>query len=90
MLIVEDNSELLRLMKRLLQPRYHVLTARNGQEALQLIQTNKIDIVVSDVMMPKMDGYELTDHIKHNEIYSHLPIILLTAKTNEEDQQRPC
>ena len=87
-LIVEDNSELLRLMKRLLQPRYHVLTARNGQEALQLIQTNKIDIVVSDVMMPKMDGYELTDHIKHNEIYSHLPIILLTAKTNEEDQQK--
>ena len=87
-LIVEDNTELLRLMKRLLQPRYHVLTANDGREALQLIQTNKIDIVVSDVMMPEMDGYELTDHIKHNEIYSHLPIILLTAKTTEEDQQK--
>ena len=87
-LIVEDNIELLRLMKRLLQPRYHVLTANDGREALQLIQTNKIDIVVSDVMMPEMDGYELTDHIKHNEIYSHLPIILLTAKTTEEDQQK--
>ena len=87
-LIVEDNVELLRLMKRLLQPRYHVLTASNGREALQLIQTNKLDIVVSDVMMTEMDGYELTDHIKHNEIYSHLPIILLTAKTTEEDQQK--
>ena len=87
-LIVEDNTELLRLMKRLLQPRYHVLTANNGREALQLIQTNKIDIVVSDVMMPEMDGYELTTHIKHNEIYSYLPIILLTAKTTEEDQQK--
>ena len=87
-LIVEDNTELLRLMKRLLQPRYHVLTANNGHEALQLIQTNKIDIVVSDVMMPEMDGYELTTHIKHNEIYSYLPIILLTAKTTEEDQQK--
>ena len=87
-LIVEDNVELLRLMKRLLQPRYHVLTANNGREALQLIQTNKLDIVVSDVMMTEMDGYELTDHIKHNEIYSHLPIILLTAKATEEDQQK--
>ena len=87
-LIVEDNIELLRLMKRLLQPRYHVLTASNGHEALQTIQTNKLDIVVSDVMMPEMDGYELTNHIKHNEIYSHLPIILLTAKTTEADQQK--
>ena len=87
-LIVEDNIELLRLMKRLLQPRYHVITANDGREALQLIQTNKVDIVVSDVMMPEMDGYELTDHIKHNEIYSHLPVILLTAKTTEDDQQK--
>ena len=87
-LIVEDNIELLRLMKRLLQPRYHVITANDGREALQLIQTNKVDIVVSDVMMPEMDGYELTDHIKHNEIYSHLPVILLTAKTTDDDQQK--
>ena len=87
-LIVEDNIELLRLMKRLLQPRYHVLTASNGHEALQTIQTNKLDIVVSDIMMPEMDGYELTNHIKHNEIYSHLPIILLTAKTTEADQHK--
>ena len=87
-LIVEDNIELLRLMKRLLQPRYHVLTASDGREALQLLQTNKLDIVVSDVMMPEMDGYELTDHIKHNEIYSHLPIILVTAKTTEDDQHK--
>ena len=75
-------------MKRLLQHRYHVLTASDGHEALQLIQTNKIDIVVSDVMMPEMDGYQLTDHIKQNEIYSHLPIILLTAKTTEDDQNK--
>ena len=87
-MIVEDNTELLRLMKRLLQPRYHVITANDGREALQLIQTNKVDIVVSDVMMPEMDGYELTNHIKHNEIYSHLPVILLTAKTTEGDQQK--
>ena len=85
---MEDNIELLKLMKRLLQHRYHVLTACDGHEALQLIQTNKLDIVVSDVMMPEMDGYQLTDHIKQNEIYSHLPIILLTAKTTEDDQHK--
>ena len=87
-LIVEDNIELLKLMKRLLQHRYHVLTASDGHEAMQLIQTNKLDIVVSDVMMPEMDGYQLTEHIKQNEIYSHLPIILLTAKTTEDDQHK--
>lgn len=87
-LIVEDNSELLRLMKRLLQPTYHVLTASNGREALNVIETERLDIVVSDVMMPEMDGYELTAHIKQNEMYSYLPIILLTAKTTEEDQQK--
>lgn len=87
-LIVEDNVELLRLMKRLLQPRYHVQTASNGRDALQLIQTHRVDIVISDVMMPEMDGYELTDHIKQNEIYSHLPVILLTAKTTEDDKQK--
>ena len=87
-LIVEDNIELLRLMKQLLQSRYHILTANNGPEALQVIQNNKLDIVVSDIMMGDMDGYELTEQIKHHEIYSHLPIILLTAKTTEEDQQK--
>lgn len=87
-LIVEDNAELLRLMKRLLQPHYFVLTAANGHDALQQLQTNRVDIVVSDVMMPEMDGFELTAHIKQNEMYAHLPIILLTARTTEDDQQK--
>ena len=84
-LIVEDNTELLMLMKQLLQYKYQILTATNGQEALDVIQTNKIDLIVSDVMMPEMDGYELTTHVKQDPTYSHLPIILLTAKTQEED-----
>ena len=86
-LVVEDNIELLMLMKQLLQQYYHVLTASNGVEALQVVQAHDIDLVVSDVMMPEMDGNELTIQLKHDPNYSHLPVILLTAKTQEEDRK---
>jgi DNA-binding response OmpR family regulator len=85
-LIVEDNVELLMLMHQLLSQKYHVHTASNGQEALEIIQCEELDLVISDVMMPVMDGYELTKQVKNNPNYSHLPIILLTAKTQEEDR----
>ncbi len=86
-LIVEDNTELMMLMQRLLRAKYHVLTASNGLEALNTIRSNDVDIIISDVMMPAMNGYELTESIKQDEEYSHLPIILLTAKTQTEDEQ---
>ena len=85
-LIVEDNTELLLLMKQLLQTRYRILTAQNGQEALDIILHNDLDLIISDVMMPIMDGNELTEKVKTNPDISHLPIILLTAKTQEKDR----
>ena len=88
LLIVEDNKELLMLMTQLLRPRYHILTASNGVEALNAVRSNDVDLIVSDVMMPEMDGYELTAKLKQDPEYSHLPIILLTAKTQEEDHER--
>jgi len=87
LLIVEDNIELLMLMKQLLQQYYHVLTASNGVEALDVVKAHEIDLIVSDVMMPEMDGNELTALLKQDPDYSHLPIILLTAKTQDEDRQ---
>jgi len=87
-LVVDDQEDLLELMKQLLSQHYRVMTARNGQEALNIIENNTLDLIVSDVMMPDMDGYELTTAIKQNEQLSHLPIILLTAKTQEEDKQK--
>lgn len=86
-LVVEDNVELLMLMKQLLQQHYHVLTAFNGREALEAVHTHEIDLIVSDVMMPEMDGNELTRQVKQDSDYSHLPIILLTANTQEEDRK---
>lgn len=85
-LVVEDNAELLLLMKQLLSAKYHVLTAVNGKEALSVLLDNDVDLVISDVMMPEMDGNELTEKIKTTPDLSHLPVILLTAKTQEEDK----
>ncbi|MBP3768233.1 MAG: response regulator [Prevotella sp.] len=87
LLIVEDNVELLILMQQLLRTQYRIYTAQNGMEALQVIQSTELDLIISDVMMPEMNGYELTKAIKGNPDYSHLPIILLTAKIQDNDRQ---
>lgn len=85
LLVVEDNLELLLLMQQLLKATYRVYIARNGKEALKVIKEKELDLIISDVMMPEMDGLELTRAIKADPNYNHLPIILLTAKTQEED-----
>ena len=86
LLVVEDNVELLMLMTQLLSSKYHVKTATNGQEALEIIHKEELDIIISDVMMPVMDGLELTQQLKNDPNYQHLPIILLTAKTQDENR----
>lgn len=85
-LIVEDNEELLELMQRLFNKKYETYTAKNGKQALNTIHRTELDIVISDVMMPVMDGMELTREIKKSKDFRQLPIILLTAKTQEEDR----
>ncbi len=86
LLLVEDNEELLYLMERILSRHYHVIIAKNGVEALELMKDNEVDIIVSDVMMPEMDGLELCRIIKGSLDTSHIPIILLTAKNTAEDR----
>ena len=83
-LLVEDNVELLMLMKTLLCNKYNIRTATNGRQALEIIQKQDLDMIVSDVTMPEMDGNELTRQIKSNEDWNHLPVILISAKTSEE------
>lgn len=86
-LIVEDNIELQNEIREALEQWYKVYTAGNGKEALEKLETNDAtDVIVSDVMMPEMDGIEMCRHIKTNLTYSHIPIILLTAKTNLESK----
>jgi len=85
-LLVEDNHELLLLMKNLFIRHYNVYTAHNGQQALGIIHRQDLDVVVTDVMMPVMDGIELTRTIKDSEDYGQLPVVMLTAKTTDEDR----
>jgi len=85
-LIVEDNAEVLTLLKRVFNTDYRVFMAKNGQEGLELARELQPDIVISDVVMPIMDGYELCRQLKSNYITSHIPIILLSAKTSDEHQ----
>lgn len=85
-LLVEDNPDLLEMESSNLKKWFKILKARNGVEALSVIENNDIDIVVSDVMMPMMDGLELCKRIKDNIESSHIPVILLTAKTLPESK----
>lgn len=87
-LLVEDNIELLMLMETILSQKYRVLTATNGREALNIVKQEKTDLIISDVMMPEMDGNELTKALKSNPETCHLPIIMLTAKATEDDRKK--
>ena len=85
-LIVEDNIELRDYITSLLSEHCKVLVAENGEEGLKIATINIPDIIISDIMMPIMDGIEMTEKCKNNIITSHIPVILLTAKVNEESQ----
>ena len=86
LLIVDDNSDMLTYMGKGLSGEYRVVTAVNGIEALQKLEEEDVDIIVSDVMMPEMDGLELCRRVKTNIETSHVPVVLLTAKTLTSDE----
>ena len=79
-LLVDDNEEILEFLERILNSKYAILKAENGEDALKILQTEAVQLVISDVMMPVMDGFELCKTIKTNFEFSHIPVILLTAK----------
>ena len=85
-LVIEDNDDLKSLMVSILSVDYNVFTASNGIEALDIISNEEVSIIVSDIMMPEMDGIEFTRKMKSTLETSHIPIILLTAKNSEEDR----
>lgn len=82
LLVVEDNASMLSFIARQLSNEYEVLTASNGEKALCILDEHFVNLVISDVVMPVMDGFELCKTIKADLNYSHIPVILLTAKTN--------
>ncbi len=79
-LLVDDNEEIIEFLAEVLGTQYAVLKAFDGGEALSILEKDAVHLVVSDVMMPGMDGFELCRLIKTNFDFSHIPVILLTAK----------
>jgi signal transduction histidine kinase/DNA-binding response OmpR family regulator/streptogramin lyase len=86
LLIVEDNEDLRAYVKSIFQDAYQIVEARDGEEGFQKAVETIPDIIISDVMMPKIDGYEFCKNVKTNEATSHIPIILLTAKSSLESR----
>lgn len=82
MLIVDDNEEMLNFLSSSLADKYSILTAEDGIEALNKLKENEVTLIVSDWMMPRMDGVEFCKAIRTNQTTSHIPFILLTAKTD--------
>ena len=85
-LFADDNDDVCQMARTLLETHYRVLTAPNGVVALQMAELNIPDLVVSDVMMPQMDGLELCSRLKQTTATSHIPVILLTARTLDEQR----
>ena len=84
LLIVDDNSEIRSVLKDIFKEEYTIFESENGEVALKIAQKEIPDCIISDVMMPKMNGFEFTKAIKSNELTSFIPVLLLTAKTSEE------
>ena len=82
LLLVDDNEDILDFLTEELSEKYTIFRALDGQEALNVLKQEAIQLVVSDVMMDVMDGFELCRQIKTNFEYSHIPVILLTAKNS--------
>ncbi len=86
LLIVDDNAEILSFVCDLLRPYYHIDSANNGEDALQIARKEIPDLIISDIVMPKMDGRELCHCIKEDALTRHIPVILLTSEDTVEDQ----
>lgn len=80
-LIVDDNDDLLDLLEEILGNLYHILRANSARQAFELLEAHPVTLVISDVMMPGVDGFEFCDKFKSDQRYAHIPIILLTAKS---------
>ncbi|MBL8969551.1 MAG: response regulator [Myxococcales bacterium] len=87
-LVIDDHPEIVRLIARLLSPLHDIITASNGEEGLQKVHDERPDLVISDVMMPKMSGFQLVERLREDPETARLPVLLLTARADGHDRVR--
>jgi DNA-binding response OmpR family regulator len=85
-LIVEDNPDISKYLEENLGENYTCIKAADGIEALECLEKNEFDLIISDVMMPNMDGFEFRKKVKENIKWKQIPFIMLTARALEEDR----
>lgn len=86
LLIIDDNTDMRKFLCESFTDAYQVITAENGKEALDRLKKQQADLMICDIMMPIMDGLTFCKEVKANVLYSHIPLILLTAKTDNESK----
>ena len=87
-LVVDDEPDVASLLTLMLKSQgYEVITAGDGQDALEKARSEKPDLIVLDIMLPKLDGYRVARMLKFDENFSHIPIIMVTAKIQEKDKK---
>ncbi len=86
LLLVDDNVSSLKNLENLLHNDYNLLLARNGREATDFIQSHSPDIIITDVLMPVMNGIELVKYVRNNKTTSHMPVIIVSGKSDLEDK----
>lgn len=85
-LVVEDHATVREYILEVISNKYTVYQAANGEEALVQLDKHEIDLIVTDLMMPWMDGFELIERVQQNEAFKHIPIMVVSARTSEEDR----
>ncbi len=87
-LVVDDEDNIVTILEaRLMANGYEVVTAADGQEGLNKARSEKPDLIILDIMLPKLDGYKVCRMLKFDDQYKHIPIILFSARTQDSDQE---
>ena len=86
MLIVDDSEDMVGFLSENFKEKYEVMTASDGIEALDILSKHEVNIIISDWMMPRMDGAELCRRVRQNQLTSHIPFVMLTAKTDDDSK----
>ena len=86
LLLIDDNTELLSVMKEMFKEKYSVLTAVDGAQAWDKLKNNEVDMIICDVMLPDVNGWELCTRIKGDLRFNHIPVIILTARNGIDDR----
>jgi two-component system response regulator VicR len=85
-LVVDDEPDILELIKDILKSKYEVYTAKNVKEAVSILEKVKIDLIILDIMMPQIDGWDFLWMIRGSEKYREIPVIIVTARADAEDK----